>query len=66
MIELAKMVEDLARLAEADLDNWERDFVKNVVNRTAMERRMGSKLSLSPAQIENVDKVWQKHFGRSS
>ena len=60
------MIEDLARLAEADLDDWERGFVKNVVNRTAMERRIGYRLSLSELQVEQVDKVWQKHFGRSS
>jgi hypothetical protein len=64
--ELALMIDDLSRLAEADLDNWERGFVKNVVNRTAMDRRMGNRLSLSEAQVEQVDKVWNKHFGRSS
>lgn len=60
------MVDDLSRLAEADLDNWERGFVKSIVNRTAMDRRMGNRLSLSGPQVECVEKIWNKHFGRSS
>jgi hypothetical protein len=35
------MIDDLARLAPTDLTAQERPFVTNVVNRTAMDRRMG-------------------------
>jgi hypothetical protein len=62
--DLATMIDDLERLHEADLTEWERGFVKNVANRTAMDRAMGTRLQITGAQAEAVETTWKKHFSR--
>lgn len=64
MKDLAGMINDLESLPASDLNQWERDFVKNIANRTAMDRAMGTRLQISGAQAEAVDNTWKKHFSR--
>jgi hypothetical protein len=64
MKDLAAMIGDLESLPVTDLNAWERDFVKNIANRTAMDRAMGTRLQISGPQAEAVEKTWKKHFGR--
>lgn len=66
MKSLAQKVDDVIRLKAADgLTPREVDFLNNVDVRTRADRVLGRPLNLTGRQVEWVEDIWDKHFGRS-
>ena len=58
---LKKMVEQLAALiGTSDLNDWETNFL-TTVSKQVDER--GTTVHLSSKQIDNIEKLYDKHFG---
>ena len=57
MISVATMI---ARLE--GLTAWEQDFVRRISTLTAVQRRDGRQLGLTPGQVEKVDELHERHF----
>lgn len=60
MVSVGVMVKQLSGLLDTeDLNDWENEFVGNVVDRTQEGEVTGN---LSDRQATTVERIWRKHF----